>query len=120
MAAGDIQINTILLPIPGLRFSPGYIDFEIRDRTINKTLVSDFVTIKNRFTITWEYPVSGTFMAEILTLYLAKDDVTLTVTNSDLSTTAYTCALMVSHETLREITSGSYAFSGFSITLEEV
>jgi hypothetical protein len=120
MAAGDIQINAILLPIPGLRFTPGYIDFEVRDRTIDKTLVSDFVTIKHSFNIGWDYPVSGVFMADMVTLYLAKADVTLTVTNSDLTTTVYTCSLDISKEHLREIASGSYAFSGFTLMLEEV
>lgn len=120
MAAGDLQINTILLPLPGIRFSPGYIDFETSDRTINKTLVSDFYTIKRKFTISWDYPVTGTFMADMVDLYLAKEDVTLTVTNADTTTDVYTCWLKISDEVLRELASGNYAFSGFTIYLEEV
>ena len=120
MAVGDVQINTMLLPNEGMRFSPGYIDFEVKDRTINKTLVSDFVSIKRVFTITWEYPISGTLMADLVELYLAKEDVTLSVTESDTTVSAYTCWLDISKESLREISSGVYAFSGFSVTLEEV
>lgn len=106
--------------MPGIRFNPGHIDFEVSDRTIDKTLVSDFITIKNKFTISWDYPVSGTFMAEIVELYLAKEDVTFTVTNADATTSVYTCWLSISEECLREIVSGSYAFSGFTISMEEV
>lgn len=120
MAVGDIQLNTTLLPNEGLRFSPGYIDFEVSDRTIDKTLVSDFITIKRKFGITWEYPISGTLMADIVELYLAKADVTVSVTNSDLTISTYTCWLSISDESLREIASGVYAFSGFSISMEEV
>lgn len=120
MAVGDIQINTIILPNEGLRFTPGYIDFEVKDRTINKTLVSDFATIKRKFTIIWDYPVTGTFMADILELYLAKEDVTLYVTEANATISQYTCWLDISKENLRDISSGVYAFSGFTIMLEEV
>lgn len=118
--AGELQIDTILLPEYGLRFSEGYIDFEVKDRTIDRTLVSDFVAIKRVFTIAWDNPISGTLLASILEIYIAKKDVSFAITNADTSTTTYTCRLDIGGEYLREIASGNYAFSGFTITLEEV
>lgn len=120
MAKGDIQINSVLLPFEGIKVSYGYIDFEVVDRTIDKTLVSDFIALKRIFTISWDNMVSGTFMADIIDIYILKQDVTLIVTNADLSTSTYTCKLSISDRVLRELYSGNYAFSGFTITLEEV
>lgn len=118
--AGELQIDTILLPDYGLRFSEGYIDFEVKDRTIDRTLVSDFVAIKRIFTVAWDNPISGTLLADLVDLYMAKEDVTFTVTNADTTNTVYTCRLDIGNEYLREIASGNYAFSGLVITLEEV
>jgi hypothetical protein len=120
MAKGDLQINSILLPLDDIQYKPGWIDYEVTDRTINRTLVSDFIAFKRTFDISWKNPLEGSFLADLLDLYLAKEDVTFTETAADLTTTAYTCRMSISNKYLREIMSGNYAFSGFSITLEEV
>jgi len=119
-AKGDLKINDILLPLEGLQYKPGWIDYEVTDRTINKTLVSDFVAFKRTFAISWSYPLDGSFLADLLDLYIAKADVTFTETGADLVDTSYTCKLSISSSYLRELYSGNYAFSGFAITLEEV
>ena len=104
MAKGDLAINSIQLRKDNIRYSPGWIDIETTDRTINGTLVSDVIAMKRRFTITWNNPIACAF----------------TETQSDLTTGSYTCKLDISQTYLREIIAGNYAFSGFTITLEEV
>jgi hypothetical protein len=121
MAKGDLQIDTILLPDNGdLRYTPGFISFEQTARTIDNTLVSDFKALKHKFSFSWNNPLDGNFLADIIDLYLANDDVTFTQTNADLSTSVYTCKIFISESMLREIASGNYAYSGFTLTLEEV
>lgn len=116
---GDIKFNGILLP-EETNMTRGYIDFEVTERTINKTLVSDFIIIKNMFTLEWENLISGSLLAFFLNTYLLKEDVTLTIENADGTLDIFTCHLTISNSILREITAGDYAFSGFSMTLEEV
>lgn len=117
---GDLKINAMLLPLDGIQYKPGWIDYEVTARTINKTLVSDFVSFKRTFAISWANPLEGSFLADLLDLYIAKADVTFTETGADLVDTAYTCRLSISSSYLRELYSSNYAFSGFAITLEEV
>jgi len=120
MAKGDLKINALELPIDNIKFSQDWIDFEVQDRTINRTLVSDFIAFKRKFVLTWQYPLEGAFLADLLDLYIAKEDVTFTVTNADLTESLYTCKVDINGAYLREMLSGNYIFSGFGITLEEV
>jgi len=120
MAKGDLKINTLELPIETVKFTEGWLDFEVQDRTINRTLVSDFIAFKRKFSITWGYAISGTLLADLLDLYIAKEDVVFTIVNADLTETLYTCKVSISDTYLREIISGNYAFSGFTVELEEV
>lgn len=121
MAELRIQSGTtsIVLPEYQRKYSQGWIDFEVKDRTINRTLVSDFVAFKRVFTISWPV-VDGSLMAELLEIYLLKNDVTFYETQADLSVRSYICRLDIGREVLRDIEAGNFAFSGFSITLEEV
>lgn len=120
MAKGDLKIGTLELPIDTVKFTEGWIDFEVQDRTVNRTLVSDFIAFKRKFSITWQYPISGTLLAELLDIYIAKADVVFTIVNADLTETLYTCKVSISGDYLREIIAGNYAFSGFTVELEEV
>lgn len=117
---GDLQLGAIPLPLQGIKFSEGWIDFEKKRRTINNTLVSDLVAFKRKFSISWDNPLDGAFLADLLDLYIAKEDLTFTVTNADLTTTAYTVHIDIGSDILREIYSGNYAYSGFKIELEEI
>ena len=109
----------IILPEYQRQYSQGWIDFEITDRTINKTLVSDFVAFKKVFTINWNI-VEGEFMASLIFLYLEKEDVTFSEQQPDGSWLSWVCRLTISNSLQREADAGNFAFSGFSITLEEV
>lgn len=120
MAKGDLTLGGVALPLEGIKYSPGWIDYEKTARTINNTLVSDLVAFKRKFSISWENPLDGAFMADLLDMYVAKEDLTFTETQSDLTTLSYTVHIDIGSEYLREIYSGNYAFSGFKITLEEV
>lgn len=120
MAKGDLTLGSVPLPIQGIKYSPGWIDYEKKARTINNTLVSDLVAFKRKFTISWDNPLDGSFMADLLDMYIAKQDLTFVETQSDLTTVSYTVHIDIASEYLREIASGNYAFSGFKITLEEV
>ena len=120
MAKGELTINSIPLPLDGMRYSQGYIDFELKERTIDQTLVSDFIAFKRIFNISWSNPLDGSFMADIIDLYLLKEDVTLYEVQADLTTKSFVCALTIGSNFLREMYARNYAFSGFSISLEEV
>lgn len=120
MAKGDLQLGAILLPIEGIKYSQGWIDYEKTRRTIDNTLVSDLVAFKRKFTIAWDNPLDGSFMADLLDMYIAKADLTFIETQADLTTLSYTVHIDIGSDYLREIYSGNYAFSGFKITLEEV
>lgn len=116
---GDIKLNGILLPVD-TKLARGYIDFEVTERTINRTLVSDFITLKNTFSLSWDEIILGNLLAFILDIYLLKEDVTIEITNADLTTNIYNCHLSISQSILREIASGDYAYSGFNVKLEEI
>lgn len=121
MAIGDLTINGILIPGNfNLKFSQGYIDFEETQRTIDKTLVSDFASFKRIFNISWTSFIQGDLLADFLDMYIAKDDVTFVVSNADGTDSTYICKLSISNEFLREIKVGDFAYSGFTLTLEEV
>jgi hypothetical protein len=120
MAKGDLFINEIEIPRQSLSYSPGWIDFRQEERTIDNTLVSDLKAQKRIFSFSWGVLMDGLFVADILELYLIGDDVTFTETQADLTDVEYICQLKISPEYIREIESGNYAFSGFSISLEEV
>ena len=121
MAIGDLTINGNLIPgRQNLRFSQGYIDFEETQRTIDKTLVSDFVKFKRSFSISWTSYIDGPLLVSFLDIYIAKEDVTFVVTDYDGTDSTYICKLGISPEFLREIKVGYFAYSGFSLTLEEV
>ncbi len=117
---GDLLLNGVLLPMDSISYKPGWLDFEVTERTVNRTLVSDFVAFKRTFEVSWSNPLDGAFMADLIDLYVLKEDVTFSEVQPDLSSLTYTCKLSISPTYLRELYAGNYAFSGFSITLEEV
>jgi len=116
---GELRVNDITLPIEGRLYTPGYIDFEVTQRTIDRTLVSDFVTIKRTFNVAWDRAY-GSLVAPLIELYLAKEDVTFYEVQPDLTTDSYTCRLSIPDSFTRELQSGEYGYTGFAITLEEV
>jgi hypothetical protein len=112
--------STILvLPEWERKYTQGYIDFEVSERTINRTLVSDFIAFKRTFGVTWNI-LDGATISTLIDLYLAKEDVVFYEEQPNSSFLNWTCRLSISQSILREIEIGNYAFSGFSITLEEV
>lgn len=111
--------TSIILPEFERKYSQGWIDFEVSERTINRTLVSDFVAFKRTFSITWNI-LDGAVLASLLDLYLAKEDVTFYEEQADSSFKSWVCKIGISDSILREVEAGNFAFSGFAITLEEV
>ncbi len=120
MAKGDLSLNGVILPNIGIQYTKGHIVFEVMDRTINKTLVSDYVTTKKTFKMSWSNILDGAFMADLIDIYELREDVTFIETQADLTTITTICKMTISDSYLRELESGNYAFSGFSIKLEEV
>lgn len=111
--------TVIVLPEWERKYTQGWIDFEVTERTINRTLVSDFIAFKRKFSITWNI-LDGATMAAIIDIYLAKEDIVFHERQSNGTFRSWTCRLSISDGILREIEAGNYAFSGFAITLEEV
>lgn len=111
--------TVIVLPEWERKYTQSWIDFEVTERTINRTLVSDFIAFKRKFNVTWNV-LDGATMAAIIDIYLAKEDIVFHEQQSNGSFRTYTCRLSISANILREIEIGNYAFSGFSIELEEV
>jgi len=120
MAQGDVYLNSTLMPGSSLKVTKGYLDFEVSDRTIDKTFVSDFVATKRTRSLYWENFLDEDFVDAMIALYLLKEDVVYSEVNSDLTITTFTVRMSISSEILREIDEGSYAYSGFVITMEEV
>jgi hypothetical protein len=120
---GDLKITynstEIMLPEYERKYTQGWIDFEVSERTVNRTLVSDFIAFKRAFGITWNV-LDGEFMYQLVEIYLTKKDVTFSEKQSDGSWKSWICKMSISESLLREVEVGNYAFSGFSITLEEV
>jgi hypothetical protein len=119
----DLKLNQgateIFLPEFERKYTQGWLDFEVSERTINRTLVSDFVGFKRTFSVTWNV-LEGEIMSSLILLYLTKQDVIFSEQQPDGSFLSWTCKLSISQSLLREIDAGNFAFSGFSITLEEV
>jgi hypothetical protein len=109
----------IFLPEYERKYTQGWIDFEVSERTINKTLVSDFVAFKRTFAVTWNV-LDGEVMSSLIMLYLNKQDVNFHEKQPDGSYLSWVCKLSISQSIFREIEIGNFAFSGFAITLEEV
>jgi hypothetical protein len=109
----------IFLPEFERKYTQGWLDFEVTERTINRTLVSDFVAFKRVFSITWNV-LDGEIMSSLILLYLGKQDVVFSEQQPDTTWLSWTCKLAISDSIFREIEVGNFAFSGFSITLEEV
>lgn len=121
---GELKINSIVIPDSSLNFSPGWISFEVTQRTIDNTLVSDLKDDKRKFNLSWDNCIDGDFFEQIVALYELGEDVTFTVTAEDLTDDVYDCHLTISPEVLRKVTrkreTGNYAYSGFAIALEEI
>ena len=117
--SGELRINSMILPKEGRLYSPGWLNFEVKQRTINRTLVSDLQGIKRKFTIAWDR-VYGTLFADLIDLYLDNVDVTFTEVKPDLTEAVYNCRLSIPQSVRRELESGEYGYTGFSITLEEI
>lgn len=119
---GDIYIDDFLLPDTdgSLVLNEGVIDFEVSERTINNTLVSDFIGFKKRFRITWNNLISGELLEILKTIYYAKEDVDLKITSELGVDTTYVCKMNMSPEYLRESKGSVFAYSGVEISFEEV
>lgn len=119
---GDIQINDHVFHSNGYRkLTEGFINFEVSDRTINNTLVSDFLETKRTYEISWENcSIDGELLDEFITLSQSADDVTFIKTNYDLTTTTTTCRLSMSENFNRIYERGKYSYEGVKIKLEEI
>lgn len=119
---GDIQINNHVFHSNGYRkLTEGFINFEVSDRTINNTLVSDFLEVKKTFEISWDdCSIDGELLDEFIGLSQSADDVTFIKTNYDLTTTTTTCRLTLSESFARDYERGKYSYNGVKIKLEEV
>lgn len=117
---GDLKINDFLIPDSSLTYRPGWIEFEKTGRTVNNTLVSDFVGTKRKFKLEWSNWISGDFLDYIIPLFETKEDVTFHEFNKDNVDVSFICKLSIPLEYVREYKESNFAFSGFYITLEEV
>jgi hypothetical protein len=121
--AGRLRIEkgtTIIhLPEPGRLYEPGWIDFEVTERTINRTLVSDFVAIKRQFQVSYDR-IYGNLFGDILDLYLDKEDVTFYEEQPDGSYNSWICRVDFPAQVKRDLNTGLYGYTGFSFRLEEV
>jgi len=121
---GELKINAIIMPDHSLKYAPGFISFEVMQRTIDNTLVSDLKDDKRKFSLSWDNALDGAFVESIIALYVAGADVTFTVTDEALVDTVYDCHISISLEILRKFSrkreTGNYAYSGFAIELEEI
>ena len=121
--AGRLRIEkgttVVILPEQGRLYEPGWIDFEVSERTINRTLVSDFVAIKRQFQIAYDR-VYGNLFGEILDLYLDKEDVVFYEEQPDGSYRNWTCVIDFPAQVKRDLNTGLYGYTGFSFRLEEV
>lgn len=119
---GDIQINDHVFHSNGYRkLTEGFINFEVSDRTINNTLVSDFLETKRTYEISWENcSIDGELLDEFISLSQSATDVTFIKTNYDLTTTTTICRLKISDSFDRVYDQGKYSYDGIKIKLEEV
>lgn len=120
---GELRIEkgatVIVLTNINRLYEPGWIDFEIKQRTINNTLVSDLKDIKRRFVVSYDR-IYGTLFADIIDLWLENEDVTFIEVQSDLTELSFTCRIEFPDSVRRELESGDYGYTGFAFTLEEV
>jgi hypothetical protein len=116
---GELRIDSITLPETGRLYRPGWIDFEVTERTIDRTLVSDFIAIKRRFSVAYDRAY-GDLFKQLYDLYLTKQDVTFTEFQPDGSSLSWTCRMSFPTEVERGLNRGLYGYVGFSVTLEEV
>jgi hypothetical protein len=119
---GDIKINDITLTANGYtKLTEGFINFEVKERTIDNTLVSDFFGVKRTFKISWEKCViSGDLLDSFIEIYLAGEDVTFIKTNYDLTETTYTCKLYLPDSFMRAYEKDNYGYDSIEVSLEEV
>jgi len=117
---GDLYINSMLVPDRSLTYRPGWIDFEKTERTINNTLVSDFIGFKRTFKLEWSNWMDGDFVEYIIAIYELKEDVIFHEYDKNNVDVPYTCKLSIPAEYVREYKESNFAYSGFNITLEEV
>ena len=121
MTTGSYKINDhVFSPNGGRTLTEGYLDFEVTDRTINKTLVSDFVIFKRTFSIKWSVAITQDLLEIILAWYTAKQDVTFTKVNKDGTESSYTCRLSIPENFTRVYELKEYSYSDFEISLVEV
>ena len=117
---GELRLGTFVIPASSREYSPGWIDFEVTGRTIDNTLVSDFIGFKRKFSISWSNWLDGEFVEYLLSLYQSKEDVTFTEVKPDGTEQSWTCKLSISDAYVREYEEDNFAYSGFEIMLEEV
>lgn len=121
--AGKLRIEkgavVVELPEVGRLYEPGWIDFEITERTINRTLVSDFIAFKRLFIVSYDR-VYGDLFADLLELFLDKEDVIFYEQQPNGTYLNYTCRLDFPQSVKRELSRGLYGYTGFSFSLEEV
>lgn len=117
---GDIQLGSVLLPATEYRkLTEGYLQFEVGERTINNTYVSDFIDSKKTFTIEWNCSIDETLMQSIIDLYTG-DDITVLYTESDGTVSTYICHMVLPESWDRSSYVNPYSYDGFSVYLEEV
>lgn len=120
---GDIWLGVlgdeILLPRPGLRFTPSDTEIIQEARTIDGTLVSDLKAVKKHFEISYDPATTGTNLTALLALYNLHVDLNLIVTNEDATTTAYTVVLRPIPRG-RMLVSDVWLWSGVTLVLDEV
>lgn len=119
---GTFQINEHAFHPNGYRkLTEGFINFEVSDRTINNTLVSDFLAVKKTFTISWDdCTIDGDLLEEFIEWSQSSNTVTFALTNNDLTITSTICRLKMSDTFTRVYEKGKYAYSGIEVYLEEV
>ena len=117
---GDLFIDTYLVPDSSLVFTKGRLDFEKTERTINNTLVSDFIGFKKTFALEWGNWLDGDFVDYIIGIYEAKEDVEFKEVLADNTEEVSICKLSISDSYVREYKEKNFAFSGFTVSLEEV
>ena len=121
--AGKLRIekNTTVIELPeaGRLYEPGWIDFEVTERTINRALVSDFIAFKRLFVVSYDR-VYGDLFADLLELFLAKEDVTFFEEQPNGTYQQYICRIDFPQSVKRELSRGLYGYTGFSFSLEEV
>ena len=111
--------SLVILPDTGRTYTQGWLDFELTERTINRTLVSDLIATKRVFSITWEQ-ASRALVSQLVLLFLDERYLTFEEEQHDGSFLSWDVRLTIGANILRDIEAQDYSFVGFVINLEQV